>query len=141
MYKSIVVPVDINDDSSWTKVLPEAFELANAYSAELYIMNVIPDYGISMLQEYFPKGWIEDLITKSEDALGKIVKDYAKEGVKYTISVGRGAVYQAILDLSEATQADLIMLSSNSLKSVEYLLGPNAAKVVRHAKISVLVVR
>ena len=61
--------------------------------------------------------------------------------MKVNIIVGRGAVYQSILDTVEASRADLIIIPAHSKESKEFLLGPNAAKVVRHAKISVLIVR
>ena len=51
------------------------------------------------------------------------------------------AVYQVILETAAKIGADLIVMASHRPKPMDYLLGPNAAKVVRHAKTSVLVVR
>ena len=42
---------------------------------------------------------------------------------------------------SEAIKADLIVMGSHRPELRDYLLGPNAARVVRHAPCSVVVVR
>ncbi len=55
--------------------------------------------------------------------------------------VGEGTVYEVILDMAEKVEADLIVMASHRPELQDYLLGPNAARVVRHAKCSVLVVR
>ena len=47
----------------------------------------------------------------------------------------------AILDLAEKIGADLIVMASHRPELKDYLLGPNAARVVRHAECSVMVVR
>lgn len=52
-----------------------------------------------------------------------------------------GAVYEAILIMAEKVNADLIIMSSHRPEMRDYLLGPNAARVVRHGKCSVMVVR
>ncbi len=141
MYKNIIFPIDITDPDSFETVMPQVIDLVRVFDAKIHLMNVIPDYGLSMVQEYFPKGWIENLIKKSEKSLQEVAKKYFSDDVNYNIVVGRGTVYQSILDTAEASRADLIIVAANRYESREYLLGPNAAKVVRHSKITVLVLR
>ena len=50
-------------------------------------------------------------------------------------------VYEAILNIARKTGADLIVVAAHRPELKDYLLGPNAARVVRHANCSVLVVR
>jgi nucleotide-binding universal stress UspA family protein len=45
-----------------------------------------------------------------------------------------------ILDASNRFGADLILMASHRPELKDYLLGPNASRVVRHAQCSVLVV-
>ncbi|HEU4541604.1 MAG TPA: universal stress protein, partial [Jiangellaceae bacterium] len=55
--------------------------------------------------------------------------------------VAEGRIYREILDAADTTKADLIVMGSHRPELKDYLLGPNAAKVMRHADCSVLVVR
>lgn len=55
--------------------------------------------------------------------------------------VGRGTVYEEILRIAGEIGSDLIVIGSHRPELKDYLLGPNAARVVRHADCSVLVVR
>ena len=43
--------------------------------------------------------------------------------------------------MADETNADLIVMASHRPELKDFLLGPNAARVVRHANCSVLVVR
>ncbi|MBC7136599.1 MAG: universal stress protein, partial [Oceanibaculum nanhaiense] len=55
--------------------------------------------------------------------------------------VAEGTVYERILELAKKLKIDLIVLAAHRPELKDYLLGPNAARVVRHAACSVLVVR
>lgn len=52
-----------------------------------------------------------------------------------------GTPKDQILKLADTIQADLIIIASHRPDMTTYLLGSNAAAVVRHAKCPVLVVR
>jgi nucleotide-binding universal stress UspA family protein len=52
-----------------------------------------------------------------------------------------GSVYHEVLDEADKAAADLIVIGSHRPSMSTYLLGSNATTVVRHAKVSVLVVR
>ncbi len=55
--------------------------------------------------------------------------------------VKHGSVYKEILALADAIDVDMIVMASHRPEMKEYLLGPNAARVVRHAKQSVTIIR
>jgi nucleotide-binding universal stress UspA family protein len=55
--------------------------------------------------------------------------------------VAEGKIYREILNAAKSIQADLIVMGSHHPELKDYLLGPNAAKVMRHADCSVMVVR
>ena len=59
MYKTIVVPIDLSDALSSRLTLPVALNFVNAFGAKLHLINIIPDVGISMLEEYLPKQWMK----------------------------------------------------------------------------------
>ena len=52
-----------------------------------------------------------------------------------------GTAYEEILTTARSFGADLIVMASHRPELKDYLLGPNAARVVRHSDVSVLVVR
>ncbi len=49
--------------------------------------------------------------------------------------------YREIMAFADETGCDLIVMTSHRPELSDYLLSPNAARVVRHARQSVLVVR
>jgi nucleotide-binding universal stress UspA family protein len=55
--------------------------------------------------------------------------------------VTEGKIYREILNAARTIGADLIVMGSHHPELRDYLLGPNADKVVRHADCSVMVVR
>ena len=75
----------------------------------------------------------------------KQLRDLAAQQVPPEIEsrriVAEGRIYQEILKAADAIKADLIVLAAHRPELSDYLLGPNAGKVVRHAKCSVMVVR
>jgi nucleotide-binding universal stress UspA family protein len=52
-----------------------------------------------------------------------------------------GTVYDSVLETADKLGADVIIIGAHQPKLRDYLLGANAAKVVRHSKQSVLMVR
>jgi nucleotide-binding universal stress UspA family protein len=57
------------------------------------------------------------------------------------IHIGSGSIYKEILRVAKEAHADVIVMASHRSELSDYLLGPNAARVVRHADCSVMVVR
>ena len=55
--------------------------------------------------------------------------------------VRMGSVYAEVLDEAGRIGADLVVVGSHRPSMATYLLGSNAATIVRHARCSVLVVR
>ena len=55
--------------------------------------------------------------------------------------VREGSIYAEILSASRELGVDLIVMASHRPEMKDYLIGSNAARVVRHAPCSVMVVR
>lgn len=144
MYKNILYPVDIVEEDSWKNSLPIVKEFVTKFGATLHVMTVIPDYGMSIVSQYFPKDAVEKAMAKTQSSLHNFVDQNIREKDiklgKIIVNQG-GSVYQTIIDTGNTIGADLIMISAHRPDLKDYLLGPNAAKVVRHSKISVLVMR
>lgn len=141
MYKNILFPVDITDKSSWETALPVVLDIAGAFNAKLHVLTVVSDYGMSVVQQYFPSGSVEEVIEKTSKSLHAFVDEHIPETFQVQHIIGRGSVYDCIIDTAKEVKADVIIMSAHRPELKDYLLGPNAAKVVRHSDISVLVVR
>ena len=141
MYRSILIPIDLGQESSWKKALPCAIELARAYSAELNVMTVFPDFGLSMVSVNFPAEFEEKGLASVTEALAKFVEQQVPEGISVKSHVAHGTIYSEIIAAADKLGCDLILLSSHRPEMRDYLIGPNAARVVRHANQSVFVVR
>ncbi|MDD9876872.1 MAG: universal stress protein [Magnetovibrio sp.] len=141
MYKDILLAVDLNDENSWNKALPVALELCQNGGANLHMLTVIPDFGMSIVSQYFPENFEEEVTGKAMTDLKAFVADKVPDGVNVRHLVGQGSVYEVILKMAAEAGADLIVVAAHRPELQDYLLGPNASRVVRHADISVLVVR
>lgn len=141
-FKKILLPIDINDPNSWEKTIPTCISiLKDSPEAELWFLSVIPNFGLSAVEEYFPKGWLKDISSKTLIELEKIVQQHVPKDVKPSLIVDKGVVYQVILDQAAKLEIDLIVMSSSHPNRKDYLLGPNVARVARHAEVSVLIRR
>lgn len=141
MYKEILLAVDLGDESSWEKALPSAVALCQASGGTLHVLTVVPDFGMSVVGQYFPEGYEKDVAKKVLGTLKTFVKTHVPDGVRVQHIVGEGTVYEVILQMAEEVRADLIVTAAGRPDLKEFLLGPNAARVARHAGASVLIVR
>lgn len=141
MFRDILFPVDLNHESSWRKALPVALKLVEAFSARLHLMTVIPDFGMTIVGQFFPEGYEEKALETARQALQRFAQDHVPENVAVQHIICHGTVYEEIIREAKAIGADLVVMTAHRPELRDYLLGPNAARVVRHAPISVMVVR
>ncbi len=136
LYNSILIPIDLSH--------PEAahtmFEKANALRAEggkITVVHAMPDIPAYVTSE-MPDGFLPTTIRKAEKSLHDMV---AVAGVRADVKILTGQAPRAILSAAEDENADLILVASHRPGLADYLLGSTAARVVRHAQCSVLVIR
>lgn len=141
MFKHVLLAVDMGDPQSYAKSLPYAVEHAQKFGATLHVMTVVPDFGMSIVGSFFPKEHEGKMLEEANKKLHEFVDEKVPSGIPVQHIVGHGTAYEEILRVSEETKCDLIILGSHRPVMKDYLLGPNAARVVRHANCSVLVIR
>ena len=141
MYSDILWPVDLNHTSSWEKALPTALAHCRAFGAQLHVMTVVPDFGMAMVGTFFPDDFAERAQADAASQLDAFAGKHIPEEIASQHHVGHGTVYEEILRVAREIDADLILMASHRSELSDYLLGPNAARVVRHFERSVLVVR
>ncbi|MEX0923434.1 MAG: universal stress protein [Rhodovibrionaceae bacterium] len=141
MYKDILLAVDIEDPEDQRKAVSTAAEYAKAFGSTLHVITVVPTFGLSIVGSYFPPDYEKKTLEAAKQSLHAFCAQHIPEGVSLQHIVGHGRVYQEILRCAEEISADLIVMASHRPGLEDYLVGPNAEKVVRHANCSVLVVR
>ena len=140
MFKHILATVDLGDEESSTRVVNAALEVTAA-SDTLHVVCVVPDYGKSIVGSFFPPDHEHDMIAHATEALHAFTGKHIPKDIRVQHIVAHGSIYEEILAAADTCKADLIVIGSHRPALKDYLLGPNAARVVRHAKQSVLVVR
>lgn len=141
MFNRILVPVDLDMPVSWEKALPAAEQLAQDYAAELHVITVVPAYGMSIVGGFFPADFERKAIAKATTRLNEIVRENAKSADAIRTHIAHGTIYEEIVQAANRLKCDLIVMTSHRPELQDYLLGPNAARVARHAQQSVFLIR
>ena len=136
MFNNILVPIDMGHVIEGKSIIDAAIDHA-AEGAKITLLNVVED-----IPNWAAINLPADIIDKSLQASRDELKAIANaSGRKMEVEVRTGHSYNTILDVAEEKQADLIIVASHRPGLQDYFLGSTAAKVVRHAKCSVLVIR
>lgn len=138
MYSRILVPIDVDEPSSWEKVVPAALAMAKTFNASVTLCTVVPD-SVARIEAQWSRLSYQALVDKAAAKLALLSDDFGDQPLDS--KVGMGSIYGGILAIAQDMDADLIVLSSHRPQMKDWLIGANAARVVRHAKCSVFVVR
>jgi nucleotide-binding universal stress UspA family protein len=141
MYKMILLPVDLDQKSSWEKAAPVAVTLARQYGITIHVLTVIPEYKAVTFSSFLPKDFSNNTTMAAREWLDKFTAEHIPQELLAGSSVVLGTIYKRILINADELGCDLVVMSSHQPEKADYLIGPNAARVVRHAKQSVFVVR
>lgn len=141
MYKSILFPVDVHDEISLNAAVPVVKGMKKSFKSKLTVVTVLPDFGAGIVSQYFTKAAEQKIFKETEAKLNAFVKNHLDGEKDIKCLVAQGGIYERIIETAKKTKADLIVMTAHRPELKDYLLGPNAAKVVRHSNISVLVVR
>ena len=141
MTKHILCAVDLTHDEDARAILAESGRLAGFYGARLSVITVLPDYGSSWVGTFFKEGTMKEAAQAASDALHKIVVEVLPEQQGVQHIVGIGSAYEKVLEAIEKVGADMAVVGANRPDFKDRILGPNAARIVRNAGVSVLVLR
>ena len=141
MFKRILLPIDMNEESFAHKALKVALHQTPSDGLELHVLTVIPGYNMPIVASFFP----EDTMKKATEAVRVQLKEYVAKNIPSEIQVflhiAMGDPYKEILKCCHSVDADLIVLQSHNPNITQTLIGSVASKVVEHAKVSVMVIR
>ena len=136
MFKTILVPIDVGNADNSNHVINIAVTNGDD-DARIMLLNVVEDIPKWVAVE-LPDGFQEKSYQDSKKQLEAIAK---ASGANVETEVRIGHPYQTILDTVKELGCDLIVIASHQPELQDFLLGSTAAKVVRHARCSVMVVR
>ncbi len=145
MFKSIVVGTDGSDTAS--EAVRQAADLARSVGARLELVSAyepVPEARLREERKQAPEDlqWAinprEDVDT-TLDSAAKIARDL---GVEVALFPRQGDPADAILDVAEEQDADLIIVGNKGMTGAKrFLLGSVPNKVSHHAPCSVLIIR
>ena len=136
MYKTILVPIDMGHVVEGKSIIDIAIAHADE-NTKIVLLNVVEE-----IPNWAAINLPADIIDKSlETARDELKAIATASGRKMDTEIRTGHSYNTILDVAEEKNVDLIIVASHRPGLQDYFLGSTAAKVVRHAKCSVLVVR
>ena len=141
MFKTLLLAVDINDAEGSIRSTQAAVRMAQHEDATLHILNVVPDQGMSIVSASLAPDHNETVQKAAKEALADWVQSNIPGDLAPKLHIVLGTVYDQIIKTADALNADCIFVGAHSPSLKDYLIGPNAARVARHASQSVFVLR
>jgi universal stress protein F len=136
MYENILVPVALDHEEAVKKSLAVADKLqsANGKITLLHVIENVPDF----IKAQIPGG----ILDKTKQEIRDKLDDFAKSSKHETgTKIVTGHTSRSILDEAERNGCDCIIIASHRPGLEDYFLGSTAARVVRHAKCAVHIIR
>lgn len=141
MYRNILAAVDLSDPTFSDKVVDTAENLAKDNEAALHVVTVAPTYNMSIVGSFFPADFEKNALEETQKHLKAFLDKRDDRGVPIKGHVVHGTIYDEIMKAADKLDCGLIVMAAHRPELKDYLLGPNASRVVRHAKQSVFVIR
>jgi nucleotide-binding universal stress UspA family protein len=116
-----------------------AVEFAAASDGDVRLVHVV--HAIESALAYLPDEFFDTQKEQARTALEALAGQIALPDGRVSVANPVGDVHREVLAAAEAFAADLIVIGSHRPSMSAYLLGSNAAWIVRHATCSVLVIR
>jgi universal stress protein F len=145
-----LTPIDLEDEHLSAGVIEKTVQMATGVEgAKIYLMTVIPGIAPGIVPLYAVRGemhgsadyplqqWKDDAAKELEEIARKKIPAEMRGGVV----VENGTVYREIVEAAKDLNIDDIVMGAHRPSLADYLLGPNSARVARHAGCSVTVVR
>lgn len=140
IFRRVLAAIDLSQEEASTRVLAAACETIEEGDT-LHIVTVVPDYGMSIVGSFFPADHEGKMVAQAKEALHAFTGKHLPAHVKCQHIVAHGNIYDEILAAADTVKADLVVVGTHLASARDYVLGPNAERITRHAKCSVLAVR
>lgn len=141
MFKKIILPIDLQETELAVKALQIATDEARKHQAEIYVMTVLPGFGLPLVASFFPDKAMKEAIKEVAKVMKRYIRDNLPEDIVTHPVITEGNPAEQILKQAKKIDADLIVIPSHTKGLSQVFLGSCAAKVVEHAKCSVMVIK
>ena len=136
MYNKILIPVDMSHPEKADAMIAVGKKLAGA-DAQFIMLNVT-----AMMPAYLEGAVPQEYLEISREQARKVLGERAENSdIEAKIEIRAGKAEHEILSYAEDNSVDLIIVGSHKPDFGDYLIGSTAARVVRHAKCPVMVLR
>lgn len=141
MFENLLLAIDINAPKGASKSAKVAASMAKSEGAKLHLLNVVPDSGMAIVSASLGPDHISKITSKAHSELDEWAKTHIPPDVPWETHIAEGTVYDQIIRVADELNIDAIVVGSHRPELKDYLIGPNAARVARHAPQSVFVIR
>jgi nucleotide-binding universal stress UspA family protein len=137
--KKIVVPVDFAENTG--KLVAYACYMAEKLTATIHFIHVVTAYpGDVMIGAPFADEFREKMYFAAEERMANLVQDTKEKFPGCSGQAVNGEPVEKIVELAEAADADMIIISTHGAKGLEkILLGSVAERVLKRAHCPVLI--
>jgi nucleotide-binding universal stress UspA family protein len=145
MFGSIVVGTDGSETAN--EAVRQATDLAKAVGAKIHVVSAFEPVGNQRLREERTQvpddmQWMVNIREDVDATLRKAAEQLEEAGVQVETFARQGDPADAILDVAEEEDADLIIVGNKGMTGAKrFLLGSVPNKVSHHAPCSVLIIR
>ncbi|NBN63512.1 universal stress protein [Pannonibacter tanglangensis] len=140
MFNTVVVPVDPGEPKFSAPALEAASRFARDYGSRLRLVAVLA-HSQGFVSSYLPPDFEEKAVADTRAMLDDLAHGLGLAKEQVSVSVRIGSIYHEVIEEAKEVGADLIVMESHRPDLSTYLLGSNAAKIVRHSTCSVMVLR
>jgi len=141
MFNKILIPVDLEHTDSAARAIKLALDEAEISNAQIYVMTVGPGFGMPLVASFFDEETVSKAMDEVSRHLRKFVAASIPEKFHPKTIVTQGNPAEQVLKQARINDIDLIVISSHDTEFEQVFLGSCSAKVVRHAKCTVFVVK
>ena len=142
--------IDLADDESLENILATTVRMATGIEGvRIYLMTVVPGVPAGLDVRYAVRGEmqgsaeypLQEWMDEAARRLGEIASEHIPEAMRAGVVVRNGTVYKEIVEAARDLDIGQIVMGAHRPSLADFLLGPNSARVARHAGCTVTVVR
>ncbi|MBO9398837.1 universal stress protein [Shimia sp. R9_2] len=141
MTRTVLAAIDLTQPEDQKAVLTKARQIADLEGMRLSVVTVLPDFRMSVVGTFFSHEHTREMAEGSRVALHKFIEETVGRDAETKHVIRMGKTSEEILITAEELDAQVIVMGAHKPNLRDYLIGPNAAQIARHAPCSVYIVR
>ncbi len=140
MFETILAAIDLEHRDQGLEILSAAKSAADSDGSNIHLVTVVPS-APAIVSQFLQENYEQLAAKEARKQLTELAQDAHVSRDEANCLIRFGSVYEEVIAAADAVGADLLVIGSHKPDFSDYLLGSNAARVVRHCDRSVLVIR